>query len=408
MSGALLRYDAACRAVAEARTVDEAKDVRDKAEAVRIYARQAKNRDLEVDAAEIRLRAERRLGALLAEKKQTDGLASGGQHGGRTKIDGSRAEPSNKAPTLADLGVDKKLSSRAQQIAAVPAERFERDVAEWRERVGRDHERVTLDIIRGADKKERRAERERELGAVQAPTGKFGVIVEDYEWDYEVWSRETGMDRHAANHYPVSVDAHLAEEIVARTKDRFAVAADNCLLAMWSTVPHLAIAIDVLRLRGFRYVSHYAWGKDRAGTGHWNRNRHEILLLGVKGVVPCPAPGTQWDSLIPAAVGEHSEKPACFLEMLEGYFPTLPKIELNARRVRPGWTAWGLEAPPAPRLDVAALLDGLAGVAVGPLNARLHVAAMAKRAAAGGAIEGLDAQYLAAIAAKCGVVGGQS
>ncbi|MCB1499730.1 MAG: hypothetical protein KDK07_08045 [Bauldia sp.] len=205
-----------------------------------------------------------------------------------------------------------------------------------------------------AAKKERRQARERTLGELQAPTGRYGVIVEDYEWDFEVWSRDSGMDRHAANHYPVSADAHSAEEIVKRTADRLAVADDNCLLAMWATVPHLAIAIDVLRLRGFRYVSSYAWGKDRAGTGHWNRNKHEILLLGVKGEIPCPAAGTQWESLIMAPVGPHSAKPEAFLEMLEQYFPTLPKIELNARRRRPGWAAWGFDAPDAEQLAIEA------------------------------------------------------
>lgn len=114
---------------------------------------------------------------------------------------------------------------------------------------------------------------------------------------------------------------------------------------MWATVQHLTIAIDLLRLRGFRYVSHYVWGKDKTGLGFWNCNKHEILLLGVKGNIPCPAAGTQWDSLITAPRGEHSAKPECFLEMLEAYFPTLPKIELNRRgAARPGWSAWGNEA----------------------------------------------------------------
>src|ERR1019366_5668320 len=115
-----------------------------------------------------------------------------------------------------------------------------------------------------------------------------------------------------------------AEEIVERTVDRFAVADTNCVLFMWSTVQHLAVAIDVLRQRGFSYASHYIWGKDKIGRGYWSRNKHEILLIGVKGNVPAPAPGTQWDSLLIAPRGEHSAKPELFLDMIEAYYPTLP------------------------------------------------------------------------------------
>ena len=56
----LIRYDAACRAIAAAKNVDEVKNIRDKAEALRAYGRLAKNIDIEQDGAEIRLRAERR------------------------------------------------------------------------------------------------------------------------------------------------------------------------------------------------------------------------------------------------------------------------------------------------------------------------------------------------------------
>src|SRR5262249_48545173 len=108
---------------------------------------------------------------------------------------------------------------------------------------------VVRELTQG-DKKERRAERERELGAKQLayPAKKYGVIVCDGEWDFEVWSRETGMDRHAANHYETAIDAHTAEELHERTKARFECAADDYLLAMWVPVPFLSVGIDLMRL----------------------------------------------------------------------------------------------------------------------------------------------------------------
>ena len=54
--------------------IDEVKDIYDKSEAMRVYAIQSKNVDLELTAAEIRLRAERRLGELLIEEKKAGRL----------------------------------------------------------------------------------------------------------------------------------------------------------------------------------------------------------------------------------------------------------------------------------------------------------------------------------------------
>src|ERR1700722_17613445 len=112
----LARYDEACRALAAAKSVDEVKDWHNKAAAMQEYARQAKNRQLEVDAGEIRLRSERRLGEMLAEQKSTVGLNTGARGIGRSAVP---EENRTSKPTLADVGIDKNLSSRAQKLAAV-------------------------------------------------------------------------------------------------------------------------------------------------------------------------------------------------------------------------------------------------------------------------------------------------
>jgi hypothetical protein len=135
----LVRYDAACRAVAAAATVDDVKEITAQAEAVRAYAKQARNRQLEVDAAEIRIRAERRLGELMAAQGETVGKARGAAEPG-TNRGATRVE--NKPASLAEAGIDKNLAHRARTLAAVPNQKFEELLTHKRQRENR---RVVLD-----------------------------------------------------------------------------------------------------------------------------------------------------------------------------------------------------------------------------------------------------------------------
>jgi ParB family chromosome partitioning protein len=129
----LSRYGSARFALAEARRVDEVKDVRDRAMALAEYARQAKDTELLQHATEIRLRAERRAGELLAAApKALGGAEPGVGRAGRNAVaDGDRIVP----PALAELGVTKTQSSKWQGLAALPADKFEIRVEHAKARV---------------------------------------------------------------------------------------------------------------------------------------------------------------------------------------------------------------------------------------------------------------------------------
>ncbi|TAI59991.1 hypothetical protein CWO89_43180 [Bradyrhizobium sp. Leo170] len=198
-----------------------------------------------------------------------------------------------------------------------------------------------INAARKVVKQKARAQREAVLGRKQCalPERKFGVIYADPEWRFETWSEAGLINSSADMHYPTSP----LETIKAR--DVPSIAADDSVLFLCATPPMLPQALEVMAAWGFGYVSNAVWIKDRTGTGYWFRFRHEHLLVGVRGKVPCPAPGLQWDSVIEQPRGEHSAKPEAFCELIEAYFPNLPKIELNRRGpARPGWAAWGNEA----------------------------------------------------------------
>lgn len=100
-------------------------------------------------------------------------------------------------------------------------------------------------------------------------------------------------------------------------------------------------SLEVMAAWGFLYRTNLVWVKDKIGTGYYIRNEHELLLIGRRGNLPVPEPGTQPSSVIHAPRTEHSEKPVEFYELIETLYPDLPKIELFARNNREGWKAWG-------------------------------------------------------------------
>lgn len=153
---ALARYDAARIALQDAASVDEVKDIRDKALAMAAYAKQANDTKLIEWATEIRVRAERRAGEMLAAQKAAGMMAAGtrGQLAGSDSSGGRPSRPpENGAPTLAEIGISKDQSSRWQKLAAIPEDQFEQAVEAAKEVA----QEVTTSAIFKAARAERKA-----------------------------------------------------------------------------------------------------------------------------------------------------------------------------------------------------------------------------------------------------------
>ncbi len=203
--------------------------------------------------------------------------------------------------------------------------------------------------VRAAQQKTRHAVRLAHLdmvaerGASTAP-GKVGklypVIYADPPWRFAVRSETTGREKSAENHYPTMP----TEEICGLLANLGGVAARDAVLFLWATNPMLLDGLRVLQAWGFTYVHHWVWDKEIAGTGYWGRDCHELLLIGRRGDVPAPLPGTQPATVHRERKGAHSAKPDFFAEQIERLYPGISKIELFCRAPRPGWDVWGFEA----------------------------------------------------------------
>jgi N6-adenosine-specific RNA methylase IME4 len=170
------------------------------------------------------------------------------------------------------------------------------------------------------------------------PTGerRWPVILVDPPWDFEVYAPDKQVS-HPANHYPVMSLAEICALPVCE------LAFDDSVLFLWTTVPVLQKAFEVLRAWGFEYQSGLVWDKEAPGLGYWVRGQHEFLLLATKGKPPLPATENVPASVIRERRREHSRKPEAAYTIIERMFPDLPKLELFARQQRPGWDVWGNE-----------------------------------------------------------------
>jgi len=310
---ALVQFDKARLALAQAVSIDEVKLIRDQASALRAYIRQqGASLEMQNQCAEIKLRAERRAGEMLAEQVKV----------GNPQL----SHDVIIAPKLNELGISLKESSRWQLEAEVPEDIFEKHIAE----IKSNKEELTSSGLRRLAIKLKPQPKTPPL-----PAGIYNVIYADPPWQYD----NSGVIASAETHYKTLSIAELCAINIP--------SANNAVLFMWVTNPFLQDAFEVVESWDFEYKTNIVWIKtelQKPGIGFYVRGRHELLFICTKGnFVPDMVGKEPISSILESPVREHSQKPECVYGIIETMYPNCKYLELFARAKRDNWISWGLE-----------------------------------------------------------------
>jgi hypothetical protein len=246
MSQSLITIDDAMRALAEAHTPEQLLDLANTAETLRRYAQRARlGMAAQNKCAELRLRAERKLG---------DFLVTADRLRGRPK-----SIPQGKPlPRLSELGVTPKISHRAQRISAISTVEFERYLTNAR---NREWEITTRQLLYLGDRRQAASKnRQRIVGGRVSDLIEFaqsgnrmGTILIDPPWP----TVNTVLPY-------LSITPEELQSLPIPD-----LAAERCHLHIWTTANNFLFdARDVIESWGFRVVGNFVWAKPQLGRGN--------------------------------------------------------------------------------------------------------------------------------------------
>lgn len=306
-------------------SIDEVKDIRDKAEAVRAYAKKAgMSLDVQNSAATVKLLAERRAGELLRGMEKHEG--------GRPSENRSHGETGLR---LSDLGLTKTQSHRWQTIAELSENEIEAFSAE----ASKAHKELTSGKVYKVAKQRKAKEKVNghavlegvvdDLNMLISEGKSFTTIYADPPWRYGNQGTRAATD----NHYDTMTVAQICAEPVVK------LATDDARLFLWTTTSFLRESFDVIDAWGFEYKSQVIWCKPQMGIGNYCRVSHEILMIAAK-----KGPWDERDKNIKSWLveprGKHSKKPDAFRRIVERLSPG-PYLEMYGREAKDGWTTYG-------------------------------------------------------------------
>lgn len=186
------------------------------------------------------------------------------------------------------------------------------------------------------------------------PDKKYQVIYADPPWDYGgkmQYDKTTIKDENVGFEKKIFISSASFKYPTVKLKqlkelDVKSIAAEDCILFMWTTGPQMANSIELGKAWGFEYKTvAFVWDKMVHNPGRYTLSQTEFVLAFKKGKFPQPRGARNIRQMVTVHRGEHSVKPIEVIDGITKMFPEQEKIELFARNNYVGWDNWGLEIP---------------------------------------------------------------
>lgn len=173
---------------------------------------------------------------------------------------------------------------------------------------------------------------------------RYDLILADPPWKQSKGGKKSVRANSSGR--PLDYQVCTLEEIEEHLKAAVSLTEGNSILFLWTIDKYLFEAQEIAERLGYKLHARLIWNKVTGIPAAFTvRYGHEYLLYMYKGKLRPVALEERGKihTVFTERVQRHSQKPEISFDIIERLYPTEKKIELYARRTRPGWDCWGNE-----------------------------------------------------------------